>query len=145
VSIAAAPLRQQLLERQKYIVYDRRVGIFVYGNGRRRMGAINYYMAAANTRLTNNRLDLAGNIYHLVTALSADAEVFLEDFHIFYSHLHLFYYFDTQKQLQAVLDGLCSQITKQLPRWPFILPGLQDRAVRIKDAELLLQLIKIIR
>jgi len=46
--IARAMMGQQLLQSQKYIVRHRGVGIFVYGNCRRCVRAIDYCIAVGN-------------------------------------------------------------------------------------------------
>lgn len=62
---------------------DGRVGVFINGNRRRRMGTIDHHLAVGNAGLADNRLDLAGYINHLVAALCAYTELILYDFHKF--------------------------------------------------------------
>ena len=64
-------------------MWDGRIGVFIDCNRRRRMGAIYDHLPVGNAGLADNRLDPAGDINHLVAALCAYAELFLNDFHKF--------------------------------------------------------------
>ena len=73
----------KLLKRQEHVVRNGWVSVFVDGNGRSSMGAIDNNIAVSNPALADKRADPAGNINHLVAALGADAKIFLGNFHFF--------------------------------------------------------------
>lgn len=94
--IARPMMRYHLLQGQKQIVDNRRVRIFIYGNRRSCVRAIDNYIAISYTRLFDSRANLACNIHQLVTLFGADAEICLDDFH-WLALLHLFHNLYTQK------------------------------------------------
>ncbi len=81
--VAGAVGRQQFFQRQENIVRDGRIGVFVDGNRRRCVGAIYDRLPVGNAGLADNRLDLAGDINHLVAALRAHTELLLNYFHCY--------------------------------------------------------------
>jgi len=81
MSIARTMLRQQLLERQKQVVRNGRVGILIYGNRGGRVGTINNYIAVGDAASADKRADLAGNINHLTPRSCTYTKLLLNDFH----------------------------------------------------------------
>jgi len=111
----------QFAQHRKYIRNNVRVGVFVDGNCRSGMRAVNNYITICNTGLLNGKGDPAGNVYHLTAFFTADAENFINYIHLntqksqlYIRPLsHLFDHLDAQKPAQAVFDGVGGQMTKQ--------------------------------
>jgi len=81
MSVPRSMMGYEFGKRQKYIVRDGRVSVFVYGNSRRRMWAVDYRIAVGYTRLTYNRPDFTCYVNRLVALLAAHAKIFCNDFH----------------------------------------------------------------
>jgi hypothetical protein len=95
VPILRLMLRYKLRKRQKYIVHNGWVGVFVYGNARRRMRTVDYRITFSYTSLTDNALDFICYVDCLIALFAAYAEIFCNDFHC--CPLHLFDDFDAQQ------------------------------------------------